>query len=127
MPNENEIYSDDSNTYEVEQIVDERFKDEEGNAIEVQYRVRWKGYPPGLSFALLSNFKHIFLGDDTWEPLENLEESRDLIEEFKKRRVRMPTKHINILKSAIGKKTKQDGSKNFIFRRKRRQRAAGNW
>ena len=33
--------------YDVEKIVDERYKDEEGNDVEVQYRVRWKGFPPG--------------------------------------------------------------------------------
>jgi len=33
--------------WEVEKIVDHRFKDEDGNKIDVQYRVRWKGFPPG--------------------------------------------------------------------------------
>jgi len=59
--------------WEVEKIVDHRFKDEDGNKIDVQYRVRWKGFPPG---------------EDTWEPLENLEESMNEVEAFKERRKR---------------------------------------
>ena len=42
-----EASDSDDEMYEVEKIVDVRFKDEEGNDVEVQYRVRWKGFPPG--------------------------------------------------------------------------------
>jgi len=68
-----EASDSDDEMYEVEKIVDVRFKDEDGNDVEVQYRVRWKGFPPG---------------DDTWEPLENLEESLKEVEAFKERRAR---------------------------------------
>ena len=37
----------DEEEWEVEKIVDERFVDDDGNACEVQYRVRWKDFPPG--------------------------------------------------------------------------------
>ena len=42
-----EASDSDDEMYEVEKIVDVRHKDEEGNDVEVQYRVRWKGFPPG--------------------------------------------------------------------------------
>jgi len=63
----------DDELWEVEKIVDQRFEDEEGNKIDVQYRVRWKGFPPG---------------EDTWEPMENLQESLLEVEAFKERRKR---------------------------------------
>ena len=46
--------------WEVEKIVDERFVDDDGKECEVQYRVRWKDFPPGTfslnSVFLFSNF-----------------------------------------------------------------------
>ena len=51
-----EASDSDDEMYEVEKIVDVRFKDEDGNDVEVQYRVRWKGFPPGTVFLLFFFF-----------------------------------------------------------------------
>lgn len=56
--------SDNDEEYEVESIVEKRLK----KGVP-QYLVKWKGWPAE---------------DNTWEPLENLEESLDLVEAFDK-------------------------------------------
>ena len=52
--------------YEVESVVSKR-DTEEG---KVEYLVKWKGYD---------------VSDNTWEPVENLESSQELIDEFEGR------------------------------------------
>merc|ERR1712209_272516 len=52
--------------YEVESVVSKR-DSEEG---KVEYLVKWKGYDAS---------------DNTWEPIENLESSQELIDEFEGR------------------------------------------
>merc|ERR1712200_276911 len=52
--------------YEVESVVSKRGT-EEG---KVEYLVKWKGYDAS---------------DNTWEPIENLESSQELIDEFEGR------------------------------------------
>ena len=52
--------------YEVESVVSKR-ETEEG---KVEYLVKWKGYDAS---------------DNTWEPVENLESSQELIDEFEGR------------------------------------------
>ena len=39
--------SEDEQLWEVEKIVDHRDVDEDGNKVEVEYRVRWVGFPSG--------------------------------------------------------------------------------
>merc|ERR1712004_477853 len=52
--------------YEVESVVSKRETDEG----KVEYLVKWKGYDAS---------------DNTWEPIENLESSQELIDEFEER------------------------------------------
>merc|ERR1711963_1354368 len=52
--------------YEVENVVSKRETDEG----KVEYLVKWKGYDAS---------------DNTWEPIENLESSQELIDEFEGR------------------------------------------
>ncbi|XP_076466682.1 uncharacterized protein LOC143297951 [Babylonia areolata] len=54
--------SDDGEYFEVEKIMSRKKRD--GIFL---YRVRWKGYPPS---------------NDTWEPVDNLDVVRDMVEEF---------------------------------------------
>jgi hypothetical protein len=59
---------DGQEEYEVEEIVDKRIrKSRTGKTQSVEYLVKWKGYPSC---------------DNTWEPLSNLTNAKEAIEEY---------------------------------------------
>jgi len=56
--------------FEVEEILDSRDVEADGQ-LRKEYKVRWMGYDED---------------DDTWEPIENLENAKDTIEAFENRK-----------------------------------------
>jgi hypothetical protein len=59
----------DEEEFEVEYILDKRIRRSRRQKIQVEYLVKWKGYP-----------EH----DATWEPLENLQNASEVIKEFER-------------------------------------------
>lgn len=84
------LNSDYHTEYEVEKILDKRFKNG-----KVQYKVKWKDYS---------------LSESTWEPEENLEGSKELVKEFEKRFLQQKTNRFKIVQKPklLSKLTKQD-------------------
>ncbi|KAL8599101.1 hypothetical protein ACOMHN_007817 [Nucella lapillus] len=75
--------SDDEEYFEVEKIMSRKKRD--GVFL---YRVRWKGYPPS---------------NDTWEPVDNLDVVKDMVEEFdakeeQKTKARQEERHLRKLR-----------------------------
>lgn len=71
--------------YEVEEVLDSRIR-KRGRKEKIEYYVKWKGYDVGV---------------DAWQPEENLENAKDLIEKFHKKYQKKPGQKIVLQKLEI--------------------------